>query len=336
MAGKKHAVLLGPFVGELYWEGGRFAQMLPNMISKQYKNRDDIEYIVLTRKERFDLYGKFADILVPLRIPGDYKSLSPNCFRLNGLKGGQYHDIANKFKKKYQQRYKILKHIYPDVSKGQYVNKNQYRRNELKYVYAPRKENYKLVDAYLPDQKPIIVLGSRFRKGFKRNWKGWQKFYDLLWKRKDLLRDFTFIICGKEGEYKGDLYDRFYDMNKIQVTENSSLIGILLVILERAFFTFGSQSAIPNFSLLYGVDVLEFGCQKSLHTRTYNVKNTPITFIDDRKYASDPAVMLGKLEKLIRRKQRNDRTTTKSMATAKQSSVPKIKKTADGIQLQKS
>lgn len=317
MDGKKHAVLMGPFVGELYWEGGRFAPMLPQMIQREYKNRKDITYIILTRKERFDLYGKFADILVPLRIPGDYKSLSPNCFRLNGLKPDQYHEIADKFKRKYKQKYKIIKHLYPNVTKGQYVNKNQYHRNKMKYIYSPRAENYKLVNNYVPDTKPIVVLAPRFRKGFKRNWKHWQKFYDILWKRKDLLRDFTFIICGKEGEYKADAYDRFYDMNKIPVNDKSSLIGILLVILERTFFTFGSQSAIPNFSLLYGVEVLEFGCQKSLHTRTYNVKNTPITFIEDRKYTSEPNEMLNKLEKLIRRKQKNARTTKKSMVTAK-------------------
>ena len=328
MGGKKYAVLMGPFVGELYWEGGRFAPMLPHMINKEYKNRKDVAYIILTRKERFDLYGRFADILVPLKIPGDYKTLSPNCFKLNGLKGIQYKDIINKFKKKYEQRYKILKHIYPDISKPQYVNKNQYHRNKMNFVYAPRDDNYKVVNNYVPNEKPLVVLAPRFRKGFKRNWKHWQKFYDLLWSKKDLLREFTFIVCGKEGEYKPDLYDRFYDMNKIKLTDNSSLVGILLVILERSFFTFGSQSAIPNFSLLYGVDVLEFGCQKALHTKTYNVKNTPITFIDNRKYDANPKEMLNKLEKLIRRKKEYDnRKTKQSMVISKQHHSPKNKKT---------
>ena len=327
MDGKKNAVLMGPFVGELYWEGGRFAPLLPHMIKKEYKNRKDVSYIILTRKERFDLYGKYADILVPLKIPGDYETLSPNCFRLNGLKGVQYHEIANKFKNKYSKRFNILKHIYPDVTRGQYVNKNQYHRSKMKFLYAPRNANYKLVNNYIPNGKPIIVLAPRFRKGFKRNWKNWQRFYDLLWRRKDLLKEFTFVVCGKKGEYKPDKFDRFYDMTKIELTDNSSLVGILLAILERSFFTFGSQSAIPNFSLLYGVDVLEFGCQKSLHTRTYNVNNTPITFIEDRKYSSDPKEMLSRLEKLIRRKQKHGRTiiqskSRQSVVTSKQQTNP--------------
>ena len=326
--GKKYAILMGPFVGELYWEGGRFAPILPHMVRNRYKKRKDIAYIILTRKDRFDLYGKFADILVPLRIPGDYERLNPNCFRLNGLKPPQYHDIAKKFKTKYKERFEIIKHIYPDVSKGQFLNKNQYPRKTMKYLYAPRSDNYTLVNNYIPKSKPIIVLAPRFRKGFKRNWQHWQRFYDILWTRKDLLMDFTFIICGKEGEYKPDKYNRFYDMNKMQLTKNSSLVGLLLVILENTFFTFGSQSAIPNFSLLYGVEVLEFGCQKTLHTRTYNVKNTPITFVEDKKYSSDPGEMLKKLEKLIRRKQKHGKKTTKPMVSSKQRTRSEAKKAA--------
>ena len=52
-------------------------------------------------------------------------------------------------------------------------------------------------------------------------------------------------------------------------------------------------------SLIYEVDVLEFGCQKSLHTKTYNVKNTPIEFIENRKYDINPGQILKKLTGLL-------------------------------------
>ena len=69
------AILMGPFVGELYWEAGRFAPMLPKMYQHDRKNKiQHPKYIILTRQDRFDLYGKFADILVDhsARIqPGD-------------------------------------------------------------------------------------------------------------------------------------------------------------------------------------------------------------------------------------------------------------------------
>lgn len=295
---KKDAILMGPFVGEMYWEAGRFAPMLPKFRST-YKNKD-VDYIVLTREERFDLYGKYADILVPLRIPGDYTEKTPECFRLQGFKG--YEKLAKEFRSKYEKRYNILRHVYPSLKKPDYQNKNQFRQNQMLYKFSPREMNYNLVKRFLPNDKPVVVLAPRFRKGFKRNWKHWPVFYDRLGNDSKLLNDFHFIVCGKEGEYIPDKKHRFLDMNDITLQDGSSLIGVLLVIMEHAFFTFGSQSAIPNISLLYEVDVLEFGCQKSLHTRTYNVKNSPITFIENRSYDIDPGQMLKKMRELLYKK----------------------------------
>ena len=310
MPEKEDAVLLGPCVGELYWEGARFAPMLPYMIRNQYKNKL-VKYIVLTREDRFDLYGKFADILVPLRIEGDYTEKKPECFRLIGLDNEKYQEIAMSFKEQYSQRFNIIKHLYPDIKKPAFVNKNQFPPKLMTYMYKPRQENYDLVNQYLPSDKPIIVLGSRYRNGFKRNWSKWQEFYDILFKQTDLMSEYNFIICGKKGEYVPDKYSRFYDMNNIQVGKKSSLVGILLVILERAYFCFGSQSSIPNFALLYKVEVLEFGCQKTLHTRTYNVKNTPITFIENKSYDINPNVILKNLKELLKRKRKQEKKKEK-------------------------
>lgn len=296
------AVLMGPFVGELYWEAGRFAPLLPHMIQNQYRGQN-VKFIVLTRPDRFDLYGKYADILVPLRVEGDYINRKPECFRLIGLRPEKYEKIARNFKEKYRDRYTIIKHIYPKVTKPAFTNKNQFHKKKMIHTYKPRQENYELVDEYLPkDEKPLVVLGSRHRKGFKRNWNKWEQFYDILSDQTDLMENFNFIICGKKGEYIPDKKSRFLDMNDILVGEASSLVGLLLVILENAFFTFGSQSAIPNMSLLHNVDVLEFGCQKKLHTKTYNIKNTPITFFENKEYDIEPKFILKHLRKLLNNK----------------------------------
>lgn len=301
------AILFGPFVGELYWEAGRFAPMLPFYKFKKYKD-ENIKFVVLTREERFDLYGALADILVPLRIPGDYDIHQPNCFKLNGLKAFNYKDIAKQFKKKYKQRFQVIEHLYPDVTKPAFTNKNQFSRSKMLFEFRPRSMNYDLVNNYLENvTKPLVILAPRYRNGFKRNWGNWQEFYDILWKDNEIRGDFDFIICGKKGEYVPDKRDRFYDMNKIQLVENTSLIGLLLTILERSYFTFGSQSAIPNLSLLYNVDVLEFGCQKTLHTKTYNVKNTPITFIENKKYNIGAREIFSELKKRLYLKLRSEK-----------------------------
>ncbi|MFW9871698.1 MAG: hypothetical protein ACFFG0_01260 [Candidatus Thorarchaeota archaeon] len=297
------AVLMGPFIGEFYWECGRFAPMLPYLRSRKYRKLNDIKYIILTRSERFDLYGKMADILVPLRINGDYQNLMPNCFRLNGYPIKEYYRIARKFKKKYSERFKIIEHIYPNIDKGRFCNKNQYHIKNMIFKYSPRDENYELINKNMPGiyDKPIVLLAPRFRKGFKRNWGRWEEFYDCLYKDKEITSKFNFVICGKEGEYIPDKKNRFPDMARIPVGVNSSRVGLLLVLMEKASFVCGSQSAIPNIGLLYKNEVLEFGCQKSLHTKTYNVTNTPITFIDDRKYKIGCNVLFNKMKKLLRK-----------------------------------
>ena len=300
----KKAVLFGPFVGELYWEAGRFAPMLPFYKLKKYKEQN-VKYIVFTREERFDLYGKYADIFVPQRIEGDYeKERQPNCFRLNGLRPPEYLKIVKKFRNKYEKIYNIVEHVYPDVKKPIFLNKNQFNRKNMIFQFQPRFENYVAVNHYIPTDKPLVILSPRYRIGFKRNWNKWPEFYNTLYKDKSLIDNFNFVICGKKGEYIPDEKHRFYDMNDIEITRNSSLIGLLLVLMEKAIFTFGSQSAIPNIALLYGVEVLEFGCQNGLHTKTYNIKNTPITFIDDRNYEIGVTKIFNEFKRLLQNKKR--------------------------------
>ena len=296
------AILFGPFVGELYWEAGRFASILPYYKFDKYKN-EDIKYIILTREDRFDLYGQYADIYVPLRIEGDYENKQPNCFRLDGFKISHYINIANQFRNKYNKSYKIIEHIYPDISKKEFVNKNQFPIDQMKFQYKPRKDNYKLIKKFISMDKPIIILAPRYRKGFKRNWNKWPEFYDILASDKKLMNRFNFVITGKVGEYIPDKKNRFYDMNKIELSTNSSLVGILIGLLEYSCFVFGSQSAIPNIALLFKKEVLEFGCQKALHTKTYNIHKTPITFINDRKYNIDPNVIFKNFKQLIKKHQ---------------------------------
>ena len=114
---------------------------------------------------------------------------------------------------------------------------------------------------------------------------------------------FQFIICGKLGECIRDSKDRFLDMTKIPIVEGSSLIGLLLAIMQRAILTVGSQSAIPNISLLYKTEVLEFGNQQALHTKTYNYFNTPIKFINNAKYNIDPKEFFNNMKQILKKKE---------------------------------
>ena len=292
------AILIGPIVSEFFWEFFRIAPMLPYFRKKKYRNQD-IKYIILTREERFDLYGQYSSILVPLQIPGDYKTMWPNCHRLMGLKQAEYARIAKIFNKKYSKRFQIIEHIYPNVSKAQYCNKQQYSNKTMVYEWHPRTRNIELVESYLPSDKPLVIISPRYRGDLKRNWPHWGDFYNMVAKDERLMNNFNFILCGKDGEYIPDKQKRFLDLNNIETDANSSKSGLLLATMSKAFFTFGSQSAIPNISLLYGVEALEFGNQKTLHTITYNVKKTPVTFVVDRKFNIHPKVIFKKFRQIL-------------------------------------
>jgi hypothetical protein len=308
---KNTAVLFGPFIGEMYWECGRFAPILTYYRKKKYRDRK-LTYIVLTREDRFDMYGRWANILIPLNIPGDYTQFKPNCFRLNGVTEEEYLQWVKKYHNKYKERFHILEHVYPDIRKGRYDNKFQYR-NMYEYDYKPREKNYELVENFLPkNDKLNVIISPRFREGFQRNWPHWNTFFDILY-NDPIYKNFNFIVCGKKGEYIPDSKDRFLDMNHIVLEAGSSLIGLLLVLMEKSFFTIGSQSAIPNISLLYNVEVLTFGCQNTLHTKTYNVKKTPITFIDNPKYNIDPLVLFNTFKGLLTKKEKIENERKKSM-----------------------
>lgn len=311
----ERAILFGPFVGEFFWEFFRFAPMLPYFKKVKYA-KQDIKYVVFTREERFDIYGKNASIFVPLRIEGDYTVKQPECFRLINQPLEEYQKLTSDFRKKYEKRFDIVNHFVPNVSKGYFVNKNQFPTKQMLYEYEPRDENFILMNEYLPKDKPLVVLAPRFRKGFKRNWPYWGEFYDLLWEHETLKKNFNFIICGKPGEYVPDKRDRYYDMNKVTPGLGSSTVGLLMVVIKNAFFTFGSQSAIPNISLLFGVEALEFGNEKAYHTKTYNIHRTPVTFLDSNNFDVEPKLALAHLENLLYEKIRRESNGKKQQRVA--------------------
>lgn len=78
-----NAVLVGPFLGEFFWEMFRFAPYIIYLRSRKYRNDPKTKFIILTRPDRFDLYGLYSDILCPLIIEGDGEDYIQNSYRLD-------------------------------------------------------------------------------------------------------------------------------------------------------------------------------------------------------------------------------------------------------------
>lgn len=289
--------MVGPVLGELWWELGRFAPYIIFKRLKEYKKRNDIDFIILTREDRFDIYGKHASILVPFRLKNE-NNYKPNCFRLDGITEEEYLAIIKIFQNQFKNRYNILETIYPKISKNEYLNRNQFSRNKCVYDFKPREENSKILSKYLCE-KPLVVLAPRYREGFRRNWKYWNNLYDLIWNDENLKNKYSFIICGKNPDYVPDKKMRFLDINYMEQNVNSSLIGLTMECMKKAILTVGSQSAIPNISLLFGVHALEWGHQKQLHTITYNILKTKVTFLDDKNYDINPEEVYKNMVKIL-------------------------------------
>jgi hypothetical protein len=154
------AILVGPFVGELSWEYYRFA---PYVIHKK-KEFPNAPFIVCTRQERFDLYGGYASIFVPLKIHKDEQFVRSG-FSLAGLSGKNYEIIKTRFFDKYSERFNIIEHIFPKVHKWYGKIKWQFPRDDMDYDFKTRSLNKKIVYDFIKKvakKKIYIYVDSEF------------------------------------------------------------------------------------------------------------------------------------------------------------------------------
>jgi hypothetical protein len=288
-------------LGELFWEIGRFAPHIIYKMRKQYRDQN-VSLIAASRLDRMDIYGQLTSVFVPLRISGDGIEYKANCYRLDNYSEIEYHNLGKALKNQFSDRYDIIEVIYPKIDKNNFSNKRQFPQKEQTYKYFPRPENLEMINSYITTDKRLVVLAPRYRQGFRRNWPHWQKFYDILYSNKDLMNNFEFVICGKNPDCVSDEKNRFIDINNFQLNSNVSLIGLTIEILKKSILTIGSQSGIPNISLLFGTEVLEWGHQKHLHTVEYNIFKTKVTFLDDKSYDISPEKVILEMKKILERK----------------------------------
>lgn len=295
---QKSMILAGPFIGELGWEILRFA---PHIIWEKIKNKKSL-LTVYSRLDRFDLYGEYVDEFVPLEIEGEFIQ---NCFRLDEFEKEIYYDMARKFYETYSKKYNIIKHIFPNIERGQFDNKSQYLDSEKHYGFAPRKKNKEELEKFIERkgsiQKPSIVIAPRFRMGLQRNWPFWEELFDLI-QSSGLMEKIAFFICGKIGDYVSDKKSRFLDINEISLSPEISTIGLSMEAIKRSVLTVGSQSALPNLSMLLKVPTLQWGHQKYLHSKVYNVLKTECVFLEDENYKISPEKILEEMKKFLEKR----------------------------------
>ena len=81
--------LFGPFIGEVIYELNYFVGHAIYLRKQNPKNK----IIVLTRKEHFDLYGKYATTFLPLPLSED---LIPHKFGCENMRVRLYDEITRR------------------------------------------------------------------------------------------------------------------------------------------------------------------------------------------------------------------------------------------------
>jgi len=242
---KAKAFLFGPFVGELCWEFFRF---VPYAIYLK-KHHPGSRLIVLTRPSRFDLYGQYADIIVPLRLKND-SVLERDSFKLTGYKEENYYTIAKYFKQKFRKRYNIVKHSYPDVRMWRYKVKWQFPRDKMDYDFKPRKSNIELASRALRNKKGIVDNTATKKKII----------------REDII-DSIDLACR---------ITNFVDDIK------STTLGCMIECLKSVEFVIGDiRSDTSHLALLLGTPLIHVGKPiKEDFVKLANPLNTPL-FVSD-------------------------------------------------------
>ncbi len=284
-------------VGELFWEFFRFA---PHVFYKkvvEYKDEHP-KLIVLTRPDRFDIYGKYADIFIPLDIIGDNQQYIQNSFRLDNFPIDQYNQFENMIYKSFKDMYEILEVIKPDVSKAKFSDKQQFDSNKMLYDFNPRSPNIIEVDQYITKRAKVVTLAPRFRSNMKRNWIYWQEFYDMIYE-SGLTSKFDFVICGKYPDYIPDKKNRFFDINNIPITNEISTIGPTTECIKKSILTIGSQLGIPNLSLLLKTPVFSSGNEEKQQNIEYNIKKTKVHFLKDPNFDLDYKIIFEKIKIIL-------------------------------------
>lgn len=227
---EKNGFLFGPFVGSLEWELYRFA---PYAIYLK-KQTPSIKLVVLTRSSRLDLYGQYADVLVPLDIVGDDEP-KQDCFKLESLSLVNYKEIRSRFRKSYGKKYVVKKHFYPDIEGFRYRLKWQFPRYQMSYDFQPRQSNKNLISRMFP--KPTI-------------------FVDLYWlensnRKKEVLES----LSG----YDFINYEDFKEKVTPQLDNKTSVLGCVITLLKRSKLTIGNlNSPISHLSILLSTPLVSF------------------------------------------------------------------------------
>jgi len=241
----KKAYLFGPFVGSVFWEFSRFASYAIHL----KKTNPDSKLIVLTRSSRFDLYGKYADILISENIKDD--ETNQDCFKSSDISISNYNKIKRSFYKKYKDRFEIIDHLCPDIRHFKYKLKWQFPRKLMDYDFEPRNKNEEILNTFSDSTSLVLVDFS------------WVDDVNLKQSLLDELQGIEYID-----------YEKFLKYIPIDINQKDySHYGCLIMLLKRINLVIGNidKSNLTKLSLLLKTPIISVN--ESLTQDSINLLN---------------------------------------------------------------
>ena len=220
--------LFGPYLGELSWE---ILRLVP-FVAYMKKAHKETKMVVLTRPDRFDLYGMNADIMVPLVLQMDNEDLQDG----HGIKGFDFqnHDkLVKAFSSRFDKKYDIIKHYYFDLTepfrKVKWQTMKGFSRDKLYYDFRPRTGNRIVVDALTKNFDKMIYIN----------------FTLDISQSTDVIKDYK-------------VFDRsFFDDMESTIPIDASFIGCYIELVKRCKFVIGSlDDPLSILSLMLGIPLM--------------------------------------------------------------------------------
>jgi len=269
--------LFGPFVGEFKWEMFYFA---PHLI--HLKKQNEFKSIVFTRKERFDLYGDYADILIPLDI--NEIGMTQDCFSLNGLTHENYKLLCKIIYRKYNRKYKIENHYYPYVHKFYKDIKWQFSRNQMDYSFKPRFTNIEIVNNLNIRSKNIFLDFSSFNDDDKSK---------LLNELINFTNNDEYSLTVYDEKFPDEFKEKFENLiliNDIKVDNlKSTIFGCVISIINRSLVSIGNLNNLySHLSVLIKVPLISiYEIKSDDDIRLLNPNKTKIISFNNLNNISD-------------------------------------------------
>lgn len=266
--------LFGPFIGSLSWEFYRF---VPYMIYLK-KIHPKYKFAVLTREERFDLYGEHSNYFIPLKIEHD-DIKKQIYFTLKDYNINNYKILIKRLQLTYKDRFIIEGHCFPDISEYRYKIRWQFPRSKMIYDFKPRIENYNVITKYF--KKKCILFTPPYNIEFIKN------IENIIIKNK-LNKEYDFVTFDNLNL---EIFKNIYDL---EINNNVSYLGYIIEIIKKSKFIIGPKSDFTHLSLLLKKEIYCWGNKTNIDK--INPLNTKINIYNDISEFNNNFDLLNKLK----------------------------------------